>query len=160
MFSLYEKFEDTRGVIRSRKLKNRRHNGQKKKDRKTNSGWKNTMQKRKDWATLTLIKKRGQSCASEELVVPAPKVAPGVLLPVWQVINEERRTTLWYKYSVAVNQFMIVTVNFWSDDFNLTIRNHWFSNFLRIFANRLVILRLLTFSNFGVYGAHFYLKYF
>ena len=32
----YEKFEDTKGVIRNRKLKDRQHNGQKKKRQKDN----------------------------------------------------------------------------------------------------------------------------
>jgi hypothetical protein len=31
----YEKFEDTKGVIRNRKLKDRQHNGQKKNDKRT-----------------------------------------------------------------------------------------------------------------------------
>jgi len=31
------KFEDTKGVIKSRKLKDRQYNGQKKKDKRTNS---------------------------------------------------------------------------------------------------------------------------
>jgi len=34
---LIEEFEDTKGVIRIRKLKNRQHNGQKKKDKRTNN---------------------------------------------------------------------------------------------------------------------------
>ena len=34
---IYEEFEDTKGVIRIRKSKNRQHNGQKKKDKKTNN---------------------------------------------------------------------------------------------------------------------------
>jgi hypothetical protein len=36
---IYEEFEDTKGVIRIRKSKNRQHNGQKKKDKKTNNGF-------------------------------------------------------------------------------------------------------------------------
>jgi hypothetical protein len=32
-----EKFEDTKGVIKSRKLKDRQHNDQKKKDKKTSN---------------------------------------------------------------------------------------------------------------------------
>ena len=31
----YEKFEDTKGVIRNRKLKDRQHNSQKKNDKRT-----------------------------------------------------------------------------------------------------------------------------
>jgi len=33
----YEEFEDTKGVIRIRKSKDRQHNGQKKKDKRTNN---------------------------------------------------------------------------------------------------------------------------
>jgi hypothetical protein len=57
------------------------------------------------------------------------------------VINEERtgkwlrqvehiRGYLWHRSSISVNHVMVATVNFRSDDFNLTKRNHGFSNFL------------------------------
>ena len=36
-----EMFEDTKGVIRSRKSKERQYNGQKKKDKRTNNGLQN-----------------------------------------------------------------------------------------------------------------------
>ena len=36
-----EELEDTKGVIRIRKSKNRQHNGQKKKDKRTNNDYKN-----------------------------------------------------------------------------------------------------------------------
>jgi hypothetical protein len=56
-------------------------------------------------------------------------------------VNEERtgkclrqvehiRGHLWHRYSITVNQFMVATVNFQSDDFNFTQRNPWFSSFL------------------------------
>ena len=51
MYMLY-KCEDTKGVIGSRKSKKcRQHNGQKKKDKRTNNGLQNTTQKTKDRAT-------------------------------------------------------------------------------------------------------------
>ena len=40
--NVQENFEDTKGVIRSRKLKNRKYNGQRKKDKKTNNDLQNT----------------------------------------------------------------------------------------------------------------------
>ena len=58
----YETFEDTEMVIRSRKAKDRQHNGQKKKDRHHNSqkkkdkGTNNDHQKIKDRATRTPLK--------------------------------------------------------------------------------------------------------
>ena len=44
IFILQEEFEDTKGVIRIPKSKNRQHNDQKKKDRKTNIDLENTTQ--------------------------------------------------------------------------------------------------------------------
>ena len=38
---VYEEFEDTKGVIRIRKSKDRQHNGQKKKDKMTNNDLQN-----------------------------------------------------------------------------------------------------------------------
>ena len=46
-----EEFEDTKGVIRIRKSKERQHNGQKKKDKRTNNDLQNTTQKTEDQAT-------------------------------------------------------------------------------------------------------------
>jgi hypothetical protein len=43
-----EELEDTKGVIRVRKSKDRQHNGQKKKDNRTNNDLQNTTQKTKD----------------------------------------------------------------------------------------------------------------
>jgi hypothetical protein len=40
-------FEDIRGVIKSRILKDRKYNGQKKKDKRTNNDLQNTTQKTK-----------------------------------------------------------------------------------------------------------------
>jgi len=76
-----EEFEDTKGVIRSRKSKkNRQYNGQKKKDKRTNNDLQNTTQKTKDRVTQNPLKQGVNSCAPEELAVPAPLVAPVVLL--------------------------------------------------------------------------------
>ena len=41
----HEEFEETKGVIRIHKSKDRKHNGQKKKDKRTNNDLQNTMQK-------------------------------------------------------------------------------------------------------------------
>ena len=49
-----EKFEDTKGEIRTRKLKDI-HNGQKKKDRRTNNDLQNITQKTKDRVTQTTL---------------------------------------------------------------------------------------------------------
>ena len=53
---LYEEFEDTKGVIRIRKSKDRQHNGQKKKDKRTNNDLHNITHKTKDQVTLTPLK--------------------------------------------------------------------------------------------------------
>ena len=57
----YETFEDTEMVIRSRKAKDRHHNGQKKKDRHHNSQKKkdrhHNSQKKKDKGQTTIIRK-------------------------------------------------------------------------------------------------------
>ena len=52
-----EEFEDTKGVIRIRKLKqDRQQNGQKKIDKRTNNNLQNITQKTKDRVTRTLLK--------------------------------------------------------------------------------------------------------
>ena len=54
---MLDKCEDTKGVIGSRKSKKcRQHNGQKKKDKRTNNGLQNTTQKTKYRATRTTLK--------------------------------------------------------------------------------------------------------
>jgi hypothetical protein len=53
-----EELEDTKGVIRIRKTKDRQHNGQKKKDKRTNNYLQNMTQKTKDRVTRTPIKNR------------------------------------------------------------------------------------------------------
>jgi len=51
---VYERFEDTKGVIRSRKSKkNRRYKDQKKMDNSTNNDLQNITQKTKDQVTQT-----------------------------------------------------------------------------------------------------------
>ena len=57
---VFQKFEDTKGVTRSRTSKNdRQYNGQKKKDKGTNKDLKNTKQKTKCRVTQTPLKTRG-----------------------------------------------------------------------------------------------------
>ena len=53
IFKTEEEFEDTKGVIRIRKSKDRQHNGQKKRDRRTNNDLQNTTHKPKDRVTRT-----------------------------------------------------------------------------------------------------------
>ena len=55
----YEEFENTKGVIRILKSKNRQHNSQNKKDRRTNNDLQNT-HKTKDRVTETPLKTRGK----------------------------------------------------------------------------------------------------
>ena len=56
LLTLWDKFEDTKGVIRSCKSKNRQHSHQKKKDKRTNNDLQNTTHTTKDWATRTLLR--------------------------------------------------------------------------------------------------------
>ena len=49
---LQEEFEDTKGVIRIRKSKDRKHNGRKKKDKKTNNDLQNIHIKQNGWNKL------------------------------------------------------------------------------------------------------------
>ena len=51
-----EEFEDTKVVIRILKLKDRQHNGQNKKDERSNYDLQNITQNTKDWATWTPLK--------------------------------------------------------------------------------------------------------
>ena len=46
------KFEDAKGVIRSRKSKDRQYNGKNKKDKKTKNRPQNTIQKTKDLSNI------------------------------------------------------------------------------------------------------------
>jgi mannose-6-phosphate isomerase-like protein (cupin superfamily) len=56
-----EEFEDTKGTIRNRiSKKNRQHNGQKKKDKRTNNDIQNTSQKTKDRTTRIPLKTGGE----------------------------------------------------------------------------------------------------
>jgi hypothetical protein len=47
----------------------------------------------------------------------------------WVRQTEHIRGHLWYRYSTMVKSWWR-SQNRWSDDFNLTTRNHWFSNIL------------------------------
>ena len=58
----HEEFEDTKEVISSSKSKNdRQHNGQKKKDTRTNNDLQNLTHKTKDCVTRTPAKTRGKT---------------------------------------------------------------------------------------------------
>ena len=71
-------FEDVKGVISSRNTKDRRHNGEKKRDTRTNNDLQNITQKTKDRATRIPQKLGGYP---EGLAVPVPRVSPvGLLL--------------------------------------------------------------------------------
>ena len=117
---LYEEFEDTRGVIRSRKSKkNRQRNGQKDKQRST----KHT-HKTKDRVTRTSLNTggelgcsvRGRSSRSSSGSRRVNLVTNPVLSHEWggereclrQV--EHIRRHLWHIYYIAVNQVMVATV--------------------------------------------------
>ena len=66
LYLLVRKFEDTKRVIRSRKWKDRQHNGQKKKVKSTNNDLENIKQNTKDWATRNpLIKTEMKTGAPE-----------------------------------------------------------------------------------------------
>ena len=70
-----EDLEDTKRVIRIHKWKNnRQHNGQKKKDKKTNNDLQNTTQKTKDRATRTPLKKGSCSTSGASHVTLATNV--------------------------------------------------------------------------------------
>jgi len=83
----------------------------------TNNDLQNTAQKTKDQATRILLKPGMNSGAPEGLAVPAPHMAPVVLLLLqtwWLVMNEERTGLwlrqkkhiyghLWHRYYVTVN---------------------------------------------------------
>ena len=77
IFFCQKDFEDTKGVIRIRKSKDRQHNGQKKKDKQRST--KHTHRKN-DRVTQISLKLAVNSYALEGLVVPAPLVAPVVLI--------------------------------------------------------------------------------
>ena len=80
-FLVYEEFEDTKGVIGIRKLKkDRQHNGQKKKGKRTNNDPHNMTHKTKNRVTRTPLKPVVNSGALEWLAVSAPPVALVVLL--------------------------------------------------------------------------------
>ena len=94
---MLEEFEDTKGVIRIRiSKKNRQHNGQKKKDKRTNNDLQNTSQKTKDRATQIPLKSGMNTGAPEGYVALAPLVAP--------LVNNTMTTHAVYvkdKYTVA-----------------------------------------------------------
>jgi len=56
---MYEEFEDTKGVSRIHKSKDRQYNGQKKKYKRTNNDLQSITHKTKDRITRTPLKTRG-----------------------------------------------------------------------------------------------------
>jgi len=56
-----KEFEDTKGVLRIRKSKDRQHNDQMKKDNRTNNDLTNSTQKTTDQATRTPLKTGGRT---------------------------------------------------------------------------------------------------
>ena len=81
-------FEDTRGVFKSRILKDRKYNGQKKNDKRTNNDLQSTTQKTKYWATETSQKLGVKSGVLLGKLVHVSLVAPIVLifLPKWRIV--------------------------------------------------------------------------
>jgi len=80
-FKMIGYFEDTKGVIRIRKSKqDRQHNGQKKKDKRTNNDLQNITHNTKDRVTQALLSIEATSGAPEGWAVPASLVAPVVLI--------------------------------------------------------------------------------
>ena len=78
---IQEEFEDTKEVVRIRKSKkDRQHNGQKQKDKRTNNDPQNITHKTEDRATRTPLKTGGELRCSGRVAVPAPLVEPVVLL--------------------------------------------------------------------------------
>ena len=61
---LQEEFEDTKGVKIRKSKKDRQHNDQKKKDKRTNNDLQNTTQKTKDRATWIQLKTGGELMCS------------------------------------------------------------------------------------------------
>jgi hypothetical protein len=78
---LKEEFKDTKAVISIRKSKkNRQCNGQKKNYKRTNNDLQNIIYKSKDRVTRTPVNTEVYSGIPEGWAVPAPLVAPAVLL--------------------------------------------------------------------------------
>ena len=61
---LYEELEDSKGVIRIRKSKDRQHNGQTKKDKRTNNDLHSNTHKTKDRVTRTPLTTGGDRMCS------------------------------------------------------------------------------------------------
>ena len=59
-FKIQEEFEDAKGVIRICKSKDRQHNGQEKKDKRTNNDLQNITYKTKNRVTRTPLKIDGE----------------------------------------------------------------------------------------------------
>jgi hypothetical protein len=73
-------FEDTKGVIRSRKLEERQYNGQKKRTKRQTMVYKALHRKLKIKQHESHKKSGLKASAPEELVVPASLATPALLL--------------------------------------------------------------------------------
>ena len=69
-----EEFENTKGVIRIRKSKDRQHNGQKKKDKRTNNDIQYTAHKTKNRVTRTPLKLRCSRSSSSSCSTSGTRV--------------------------------------------------------------------------------------
>ena len=95
-----EEFEDTKGVIRiGKSKKDRQHNDQKKKDKRTNSDLQNNIQKTKDCATP--LRPGMNTGAPDEYVALAPLVAPLVnnMMTTHDVYVKDKYTVVTLKKS-------------------------------------------------------------
>jgi hypothetical protein len=106
------------------------------KRKRTNNDLQKTTQKAKDRVARTPLKtgielmysgRVSRSCSTRN-TRRVTLVTKPVICHEW--LRQVSRGHLWHRYSVAVNQVMVVIVKLSSDDFNLTNRNPWFSNFL------------------------------
>ena len=119
---LWEKFGDTKSVIRSRNSKDRQYNDQ---NKKKNNG-------RQNRGELGSPGRIGSSCSNSGTHCVA-HVKHFVIRHEWgkgRIVIMTNRTYLW-SY-VTDNQVMVVMYwsIFWSDEFNLITRNHLLSSFL------------------------------
>jgi hypothetical protein len=123
MMMYQEKFEEAKGVMKSRKSKERRQlNDQKKKDKSTSNDQQKITQKTKDLATRTPLKTTGSGWTVQ--VFHPPLVTPVVLL-----LND--RSIIWLGFFfVALNATFrnISTISWWSvllvEETGVSAENH------------------------------------
>ena len=109
-YHIWEEFEDTKGVIRIRKSKNRQHNGQKKKNKRTNNDLQIITHKIKDQVTrMPLNMSYFISCAS---LLRVSRIG-SILLSIFVSLNSVLLPVSLY--------VIIVTVNFTSYYRHITV---------------------------------------